>query len=157
MKKSNNNGIVNPDMSTRGNVKYNKSNGSVYFTDYQDMQILDIPTTTISSFIIEDPIIDTPKYYNNGFYTTNIDLYTLTIRFFYYASKIKVPRAIATFDIKELLEHAGISNTYFGDCMRILYDPKKDNLNIREAIIQLRNEYELTPFKLGEARKFVKK
>ncbi len=153
------NGIVNPDMSTLGNVKYNKSNGEVYYTDYQDMQVSDIPTSVISSFIALDPIMKTPKYYNNnnGFYTPNIDLYTLAIRFFYYSSKINVPRAINGYNIKQLLEIAGISDTYFGECMRILYDPNKDNLNIKEAIIELCSEYRLTPFKQGEARKFVRK
>lgn len=157
VKKCHNNGIVNPDMSTLGNVKYNKSNGNVYYTDYQDMQVLDIPTPIVSSFIATDPILQSPKYYNNGFYTPNIDWYTLAIRFFYYVSKINVPRAINAYDIKELLEFAGISNTFFGDCMRVLYDPNKDNLDIREAIIQLCNEYKLTPFKQGEVRKLVRK
>lgn len=151
------NGIVNPDMCTGGNVLYNKSNGEVYFTDFQDMQVDDIPTNIISDFITKDPILYTSKYYDGDMYSPNIDWYSLAIRFFNFATKINVPRAITSYSIDELLDIAGIADTSFGECMRTLYNPHKDNLDIREPIKELCKEYKLTPFRPGEPRNLIKK
>ena len=95
--------------------------------------------------------------YNNGAYTYNIDLYTLAIRFFYYVTKINVPRASIQYKIDELLSMADMSNTSFGDCMRTLYNPNINNIDITTSIKELNEEYELGNFIPGEVRKLVKK
>lgn len=151
------NGMVNPDLSSDGNVLFNPHDRTTFLTDYQGMQVGDIKTKHISSFIAADPIIHTEKYYSNGMFTPNIDLYTLAIRFFYYATKINVPRAINGYTINELLKMAGIADTSFGDCMRTLYKPSGDNLDIREPIQELNANYQLTRFKTGQVRNLVKK
>lgn len=151
------NKIVIPDLSTGGNVLYNTDNKEVHFIDYQDMQVGDIKTNAISSFILLDRVLKLEKYYSNGLYSPNIDLYTLAVRFFYYATKINVPRASIEYNIDQLLEMSGIQDTLFAECMRTLYNPNTDNMDIKDAIIELGNNYELTKFKQGEVRRLIKK
>lgn len=152
------NNIVNPDLASEGNVWFNQKTKEVCFTDYQDMQVGDIPSQACSSFIVSDPIINTPKYHKKGLYTPNIDLYTLAIRYFYYATKINVPRTMFyKINIEDMLKETGISDTSFANCMRVLYDKHKDNMDIREAIIELNENYKISRFKQGQPRVFIRK
>lgn len=150
-------GIVNPDMASIGNVVYNKRTKLVHFTDYQDMQVRQIPSSVISSFIAFDPVILERKYTIGEMSTPNLDYYTLATRFFNYATRINVSKSIHTSDINDLLDLAGASKTSFGDCMRVLYDPYKNNIDIREPILELCRDYELAPFQEGYARRLIKK
>ncbi|MCM1053840.1 MAG: hypothetical protein NC483_07710 [Ruminococcus sp.] len=150
--------IVNPDMATGGNVLYNSENGNVLLSDYHDMQVGNLRTDNISSFVAFDPILSTPKYFNGGLYSKNIDLYTLAIRYFYYATKLNVPKTRAVHgDMEYLLNIAGISSTLFADCFRALFNPNIDNLNIEEAIKELNDSYIISEFKPGVPRRFLKK
>ena len=152
------NGIINPDMASNRNVLFNPKTRDIHLIDYHDMQVGNITTEAISSFISFDPIIRSEKYYKNGIYTPNIDLYTLAIRFFYYATKIDVPRSSEHhYNIEELLDMAGISDTSFAECMRTLYNPRIDNLDIRESITELSENYKLSEFRRGHIRKLIKK
>lgn len=150
--------IVVPDLASDGNVQFNKETKEVWLLDYQDMQVKNIKTSYHSSFIENDPIINFDKYYHDGLWTTNIDLYTLAIRYFYYATKINMPNASLTgHKPEEYLALVGISDTYFAECLRRLYDLNQDNLDIRDAIIELNQKYTISPFVPGQARKFIKK
>lgn len=152
------NGIVNPDMSSEGNVWFDTKSKEVFFMDYQGMQVQDISTSAINSFIAFDPVIKLPKYYKKSFYSPNIDLYTMAIRYFYYATKINIPKTMFLGgNIKELIKEVGISGTEFADCLQVLYDPDKDNLDIRNAIIDLTKDFELPEIKKGQARRLVRK
>lgn len=152
------NGIVNPDLSSDGNVLYHKENGKVYLTDYQDMQVGDIESPAISDFIVTDPILTKPKYIHRGKYSPNIDLYTLAIRYFYYTTKLNIPRAaMFNVSVSDLLIGSGIEDTEFADCLRRLYDPDKDNMDIRGPIEDINKKYVISRFKEGEPRHFIRK
>lgn len=155
----NNYDIVNPDMCSDGNVLFNPDTRDVFFTDYQGMQVGDIKTSNISDFIAFDPIFNNKKYIKDDLYNKNIDLYTLTIRCFYYMTKINLPRVMRSriFTIEELIGMANIDGTYFADCLRILYDPDKDNEDIREALKELNERYTMSQFIPGEVRPLVLK
>lgn len=84
------NKIVNPDLSSGGNVLYHQGTKKVYLTDYQDMQVGEIATHAISDFIAIDPILLKSKYIHGDRYSPNIDLYTLAIRYFYYTTKLNL-------------------------------------------------------------------
>ena len=153
------NDIVIPDMASVGNVLFDKVNKMVYFTDYQDMQVKDISTNAQSSFIVIDPVINDSKYQNGSFYSKNIDLYTLAIRYVYYATKINLPAYMhyKYGDLDYLLYQSGLADTYFGECIRVLYNKDKDNLDIREAIVDLNEKYEISKWEKGKSRVFIKK
>lgn len=148
--------IINPDITSNGNVLYDIKNNKVYLIDYHDMQVKDMPTNIFSPFI-EDSIINTEKYYNGKFWTPNVDLYSLAVSYFYYATKISIPETIKHKSIDFILKRVGIADTEFGDCIRTLYNPNKENKDIRNSIISLSHEYELSKYKNGKIRMFVKK
>lgn len=148
--------IINPDMATNRNVLYNIETGKVYFIDYHDMQVKDIPSK-INTPITGDPITSTSKYLENGLWNANIDLYTLAIRYFYYTTRVFLPDAIRHKPIDIILKHAGICDTEFADCIRALYNANINNKDIRNAIITLNNEYELSRYKNNKSRTFIKK
>lgn len=150
--------IIIPDLASDGNVQFNKVTKDVWILDYQDMQVKNIKTSYHSSFIENDPVINLDKYYYNGLWTPNIDLYTLAIRYFYYATKINMPNASLTgHKPEEYLALVGISDTYFAESLRRLYNPDQDNLDIRDAIIELNQKYTISTLVKGQARKFIKK
>lgn len=159
------NGIINPDMSSIGNVLYDPKTKKVYFLDYQGMQVNKLPTDAVDSFIYLDPVVNTKKYFYNCYWTTNIDLYTLTIRYLYYATRINIPKSMSVPQnrinpvdfINNVLHNIGISNTEFGECLRTLYNPNKNNMDIRYGITELNNKYKLTDFEINKPRTFVKK
>lgn len=152
------NNIIIPDLASGGNVLFNQKNNKVYLTDYHDMQVNDIPSHTYSSFIAMDPIINSPKYYKGLLYNSNIDFYTLAVRYFYYATHINIPKAMLyKTDIESILRMAKINNTHFANCIRMLYDQNIDNIDISEPIIELNENYTLSGFKAGEPRVFLKK
>lgn len=157
--------IVIPDLSSTGNVFYNSNTKRVDLVDFHDMQLGNIKTDTISGSIASDPVLMQPKYYRNGIYSPNIDYYTLAIRYFYLITKINIPDSrLVNFynndsdnDVEDYLSATGISETAFGECMRDLYNPTHDNQDIREAIQELAQEYDLSPFEIGRPRKLIKK
>lgn len=152
------NGIVNPDLTSYGNVLYHKNAGKVYLTDYQDMQVGSIETHAISDFIATDPVLSQPKYVQGNRYTPNIDLYTLAIRYFYYTTKLNIPRAsILGVKIDELLMGSGIEHTELAECLRRLYVPNKNNMDIRGPIEDINKHYIISRFKQGEPRHFIRK
>lgn len=155
----NENDIVNPDMCSEGNVLFNQNTRDVYYTDYQGMQVGNIKTNNISDFIAFDPILNEEKYIKDDLYSKNIDLYTLTIRCFYYMTKINVPRVMNAriFTIEELIKMANIDGTYFADCLRILHDKEKNNEDIKEALKELNEKYAMSQFISGEVRPLVLK
>lgn len=154
----NKNGIINPDMCSSGNVLYNKLTKQVSFVDYNDMQVGTICSESYSSFLSsKNPILETKKYFDGEMYTKNLDIYSLTIRAFYYMTKINLPRAIGSYDINELLKLANMQQTTFGDCVRVLYDPNRNNLDITEPLNELCKEYKLATFIPGQVRKIAKK
>lgn len=150
--------IINPDMCSGHNVSFDPTTRSIYFTDFQGMQVGEITTPNINSFIAQDPILNDPKYYANNLYSKNIDLYTLAVRFFYYATKINIPRCIpGGYDIEYVLKLTNFEKTLFAECMRRLWDKNKDNLDIREALLELKDNYEISGFKQGETRRLIEK
>ncbi len=152
------NGIVNPDMASDGNVLYHKQVGKVYLTDFQDMQVGDINTQAVSSFIATDPILLNPKYIQGNRYSKNIDLYTLAIRYFYYTTKLNIQRAaLFGVGISELLSGSGIEHTKFAECLKTLYNPYKENMDIREAVEDINKKYVISKFKPREPRHFIRK
>lgn len=152
------NKIVNPDMASDGNVLYHKEAGKVYLTDYQDMQVGSIDSPAVSDFIVTDPILRDSKYTQGDRYSPNIDLYTLAIRYFYYTTKLNLPRA-AMFQvgIDEILRGSGIEHTEFAECLRTLYNPNKENMDIRGPIEDINKQYVISKFKQGEPRHFIRK
>lgn len=153
-------GIVNPDLCSDGNVLFNPITQKAYVTDYQDMQVKDIPTDAFSRFYAADPFIPTPKYRQGDLWTPNIDWYIIAIRYLYFATRINLPEAIlrklATLD--EFLEMMNLSNTMFGEYLRTVYNLEKENtVEIKDAIIALANEYEISEYVEGEPRYFYKK
>lgn len=150
-------GIINPDMASNGNILYNYKTGEVYFTDYQDMQVRNINTSTISSYNYFDPVIISRKYQQNAIFNENIDLYTLTTLFFYYTTHISLTSSIRHCDLETMLNISGYQNTPIGECLRVLYDPNRPNLDIREPIIKTCHNYTLEPYQRGEVRKLIKK
>jgi len=152
------NKIVNPDMASDGNVLYHKGAGKVYLTDFQDMQVGSIGTKAISDFIVTDPILSKPKYTQGDRYSKNIDLYTLAIRYFYYATKLNLPRA-AMFGVSfdDILRGTGIEHSELAKCIRRLHNPNKDNIDIRGPIEEINKRYVISKFKEGEPRHFIRK
>lgn len=151
--------IINPDLTSAGNTFFNPKTRDVYFTDYQGMQVDELKTRNISDFIAFDPILSEEKYIKDDLYNKNIDLYSLAIRYFYYISKINIPRVMSFYNLKidELINMAGIENTSFAECLKILYDKEKDNEDIKEAITSLSKEYKMSKFVQGEVRRLTKK
>ncbi len=152
------NGIINPDMASEGNVLYHKNRGKIYLTDYQDMQVGDIETKVGNSFVAPDPILLKPKYLEGNRFSPNIDLYTLAVRYFYYTTKINMPRAsMYGVSVDELLRGSGIEHTAFAECLRTLYKPNKENMDIRGPIDDINKQYVISKFKQGEPRHFIRK
>lgn len=152
------NEIINPDMASGGNVLYHKSAGKVYLTDYQDMQVGNITTPAISDFIASNFILSNPKYTIGNRYSKNIDFYTLAVRYFYYTTKLNIPRAsLYGVSMDDLLRGSGIEHTELAECIRRLYDPHKENLDIRGPIEDINKQYVISKFKQGEPRHFIRK
>ncbi len=151
-------GIINPDMASFGNVKYHLGTKKAYLTDFQDMQVGDITTNAISSFIAFDKTISLPKYHNGDKLTTNLDLYTLAIRYFYYTTKLNIPRAsLFNVPIEEILRGSGIEHTEFAECLKTLYHPSKPNQDIRGPIEEINKQFVLSRYTKGEPRSFIRK
>ncbi len=152
------NNIIIPDLASEGNVLFNQTNNKVYLVDYHDMQVNNIPSYVSSSFINIDPIINSQKYYNRLIYNYNIDFYTLAIRYFYYTTHINMPQAMLyKVDLESILKITQINDTHFANCIRKLYDPNIENIDISESIIELNKNYTLSKFKVGEPRIFLKR
>ena len=152
------NEIINPDMSSDGNVLYHKSAGKVYLTDYQDMQVGNIESPAISDFIATDSILSCPKYTKGNMHSKNIDLYTLAVRYFYYATKLNIPRAsLFGINMNELLKGSGIEHTELAECLRRLHDSNKENMDIRGPIEDINKQYVISKFRQGEPRHFIRK
>ncbi len=152
------NNIIIPDLASEGNVLFNQTNNKVYLVDYHDMQVNNIPSYVSSSFIDIDPIINSQKYYNRLIYNYNIDFYTLAIRYFYYTTHINIPKArLYKVDLESILKITQINDTHFANCIRRLYDPNIENIDISESIIELNKNYTLSKFKAGEPRIFLKR
>lgn len=152
------NEIINPDMSSEGNVLYHKSAGKIYLTDYQDMQVGSIESPAISDFIVIDSNLFSSKYIQGNKYSKNIDLYTLAVRYFYYTTRLNIPRA-AKFGVTmdELLSGSGIEHTEFAECLRRLHNPNKENMDIRGPIDDINKQYVISKFRQGEPRHFIRK
>lgn len=152
------NDIVNPDICSEGNVLYNILSKEVYLTDFQGMQVKDISTDDMSDFYVGDPILMSEKYSAHHLWSPNLDWYIIAIRYLYYTTKINLPRAVKmNVPLEDILKMANLSQTSFGECIRILYDPEKDNLDFSAAIAELGDEYDISPFVQGRERQFIKK
>lgn len=150
--------IVNPDLCTGQNCYYDFHKKEATFVDFHDMQVKDIESKGYSDFIAIDKVIYSKKYHKGELWTPNIDYYILAIRYFYYATKINLPRVAAMgMDINEIINMANIKGTKFADVLKILYDQNKDNENIKDAIIELNKNYKLSKFVPNTPRTFIKK
>lgn len=157
-------GIINPDLSGNGNVLFDKRTQKVYMTDYHDMQVLDIPSNNLSKNIYYDTILYSPKYKKNGLWTNNIDLFTLAIRYLYYTTGYNILMIENTpfpaGKYLEIINNVGLWDTKFKDLLLSLYDNYSQNLELKEAILELEENYYLEPiknFEIGQIRKFKKK
>lgn len=157
-------GIINPDLSSKGNVLYDTISGKVYLTDYHDMQIEDMPSKSLSSNIYFDTILYSRKYRSENLWTKNIDSFIIAMRYLYYTTGYSFQDAkekgYPAAKYREILEKAGLTNTLYAKYMASLYDNYKDNLDIEDSIMELEEQYVLEkldkPLEKGQIRKFIK-
>lgn len=151
-------GIINPDLCSANNCYYDFRKKQAIFVDFHDMQVKDIPSKGLSDFIAGDKHIFGKKYGNGNLWTENIDYYILAIRYFYYTTKINIPRAARLkIDMQELIDMAKINGTHFADILLTLHDQEKPNEDIKDAIIELNKNYKLGRFEPNVPREFIKK
>lgn len=151
-------GIIIPDLASKGNVYFEPNTMEFWLGDFQDMQVKDVAYTGISDFIAKDPVIVTKKYMDCGLCTENIDLYTITVLYLYYATKVNLPRAIgAGYPLEDIIGMVGLQGSEFADCLRKLYDPNGDNFDIKNVIVDLNDKYVVSDFKPNQPKQFLKK
>lgn len=151
-------GIVIPDMPTGGNVLYNPESDEVVFLDYHHMQVGDIPAEAVNSFVVSDPILYTPKYSSRDMWKEELNSYMIAIRYFYYSTKLSIPRNLERgSEIEDLIDHAGAKNSPLGDYLKIVYDQNKKNEDISEVITEMNNNYVISEYKASQSRRFIKK
>lgn len=80
VKRSNNQGIVFPDLCTCENIFIHQDGFSLI--DYDGLQIGDHATYSFSTSLGEQDQYDTPKYMNEGLYTPNLDKKSLITLYF---------------------------------------------------------------------------
>lgn len=87
--------IILPDFLTGGNILYNPVTKEINAVDYDGMQVKGLHSFGISDFIYKPhnvTLLRGQKYYRNGLYTKNVDIYSLYVAFFYYSTKINIPK-----------------------------------------------------------------
>lgn len=86
-------GIVFPDIFSRGNISYQKDNHQVTFLDFDGWQIKNIPTCTSTQLPrCNDEIRLNPRFKNKDLYTINFDRFLLLQQFLYALTKIDLFR-----------------------------------------------------------------
>ena len=151
-------GIVIPDMPTGGNVLYNPESDDALFLDYHHMQVGDIPAEAVNSFVASDPILYTPKYSSRDMWKEELNSYMIAIRYFYYSTKLSIPRNLANgSELDDLIYHAGAKDSPLGDYLKIVYDQNKKNEDISEVITEMNNNYVISEYKTSQSRSFIKK
>lgn len=151
-------GIVIPDMPTGGNVLYNPDTDEALFLDFHHMQVGDLASEAVNSFVASDPILCTPKYSSRDMWKEELNSYMIAIRYFYYSTKLSLPRNLVRGSLlDDIIDHTGAKNTPLGDYLKIVYDQNKKNEDIREVITEMNNNYVISEYKESQVRRFLKK
>lgn len=148
-----------PDLAS-GNALYNSKTKDVFIIDYDGAQIKNLETYDISSIIydLHKELLGTKKYYKGERYNKNIDIFTLVVRFFYYATKLDIGKNLrAGFSLDEIFVLIHLDDEEVKYLIRRVFDRKADNEYIGEALEELNNNYCLTKKVLGSPRLFVRK
>lgn len=88
-------GMVFPDLLSGENILYNPNSKEISLLDYDGIQIEKLPSFGMSDFIFKPhntQLFHNSKYYKNGLYTKNIDLYSIYVTFVYYTTKLNMPK-----------------------------------------------------------------
>lgn len=153
--------IILPDFLTGGNLLYNPITKKINAVDYDGMQVKELPSFGISDFIYKPHnivLLRGQKYYRNGLYTKNIDVYSLYIAFFYYTTKFNIPNDP---DLKNTLysylKTTNLLGTTISKKMLDIYNLKVDNSYFDEDILKIGSQYELSNNMPGMPRVFIRK
>lgn len=148
-----------PDLAS-GNVLYNPQTKEVFIIDYDGAQIRSLKTGDISNIIYNTnkELLESGKYYPEKRYNKNIDIFTLVVRFFYYATKVDIGKNLkAGLSLDEIFDLVNLQDKRIRDIIRMVYDRSVDNSYVGEALQELNSNYSLTKKVLGRPRSFVRK
>lgn len=151
--------IFFPDLAS-GNVLYNTQTKDVNIIDYDGAQIGDLVSTEISSLISipNGELLRSKKYKNDLKYNKNIDILTLIIRFFYYATKIDIGKNLMVgFSLDDIFKLVNIQDERLKELIRIAFDRHKENEYIGESLEEVSKNYTITKKVLGKPRTFVRR
>ena len=91
-------------------------------------------------------------------YNKNLDILTLIIRFFYYATKIDIGKNLkAGISLDEIFYLVNLQDERLKELIKIAFDTNKENEYISEALRELNKNYTITKKVLGKPRTFVRK
>lgn len=87
--------MVFPDLLSGENILYNPNSKKISLLDYDGIQIENLTAFGMSDFIFKThntQLFHNSKYYKNGLYAKNIDLYSIYAIFIYYTTKLNMPK-----------------------------------------------------------------
>lgn len=153
--------IIFPDLLTEGNILYDEGTGKVNIVDFDGLQVGNYESGGISDFIFNSntsSLLLSSKYYRDGLFTKNVDLFSIYVYLVYYSTKMRLP---ADPQLKEnLLDHlsiAGILGTDAGQKIMNLFNPQQDNDYLGDSFRQLKENYILTDSVPKQPRQYVRK
>lgn len=166
VKTCHNHDIIIPDLENTANQMYDPQTGKIHLVDYDGLQVGSYKSGGIRGFggigsFLRAPgtrvLINTPKYYQNGLYTTNLDMLSLDLLFMYFTTGFLFstdPRLKDNLD--GYLDLFGLSHTSAGNKMKDLFNLRCDNSYLEESFGELRN-YTLVDSESDGLKEFVKK
>lgn len=161
VKKGHEYNVVFPDLLTGGNVLYDVNNKKIYALDYDGLQIEDLPSFGISDFICKPhntSLLHSQKYYRNGLYTKNLDLYSIYVAYLYYTTKLNAPRDPRLKEtLSGYLKSANILQTEAAQKILDIYNLSKDNRYLDDDLRKIEEKYYLSENVPGCMKTFIRK
>lgn len=153
------NEIYFPDLAS-GNALYDSKRKEVFIIDYDGAQVKSLATDDISSIIYgpHSELLETKKYFEGKRYNKNIDIFTLVIRFFYYATKLDLGKHLKKgYSLDKIFDSVGLDDKNLRYLIKRVFDIDLNNEYIGESLEELNENYILTKKVLGSPRTFVRK
>ena len=128
---------------TAGNVLYNPLNRKIYALDYDGLQIENLSCNGVSDFIYKPhsmSLLHSSKYYKDGLYTKNLDIYSIYVTYIYYTTKLNLPKdPNLKNNIEEYLRVANIFDTNISEKVMDIYNLKADNRYLDQDLYAIEN------------------
>lgn len=138
--------IVLPDYATLDNLIID-GDGNFHFIDYDGLVIKENKSFSVSSSI-QTPLINTPKYYKDGFFTQELNIFSHYVVFFLdvvHANLTKIgqetPNGRITFD--DFFECIGLEDYDIQNKIWKLFQPNRKNEYLGEDLVHLQENYNL--------------